>query len=177
MKKLLIILLSNLALYYGYGQDCPSCDRYLDFIYDEVSIQKDENFQQSFKTWFFSERFEKEIKNNKRNISLTVPLKGTILTFGGSNESSNVWETWQRNQNSTEWDFTKISKDVIFTRIATTESRNVWLQCIEFTCGAQTQLFPVRVYSNTSEAIYTFSYNRNVLEPHLYMKISPALED
>lgn len=167
MNKSITSLLLSLLFFIsnnGFSQECNVCNRYLDVIYDRVSIQKSEDFRESFKSWFFSKSFYNEIKGNKLGLSVTVPLEGIPVTFGGDYESNNAWEKREENMNSTNWDFSKISKEIIFTQVATAQSRDVWLQCVKAICGSQNERFHIESTVSDQEVLFTISYNANVID-------------
>lgn len=160
-----ILLCTTLFLIVSNAKaQCPSCDNYLNVIYNKVSIKRDIDFKTAFESWFFSDAFEKEVKNKDFGASVTVPLEGVPVTFGGNYESKDAWEKWRSNKGSTKWDFSKITRETFFSEIATDQSREIWLQCIKYTCATQLQILPVFTESLPDKAIYKFSYNANVLE-------------
>nr|WP_157536389.1 hypothetical protein [Mucilaginibacter sp. L294] len=157
---LLTLLIGTLLSSQSFSQ-CTTCDKYLDVIYDKISLSKTQDISASFASWFFDDNFEKEVRNNADGFSITVPFEGVPFTFGGSHETNDVWEKRRINKGSTKWDFSKISKSSLFTQIATDDARKTWLQCIKYSCS--NELFPFEVVSNQSEAIITFKYNANFL--------------
>jgi len=140
---------------------CPSCDAYLDVIYDVTHIKKNDNFNASFKSWFFSEDFKKDVQNSNTGLSVTIPIDGVPITFGGNHESAGAWETYNKNMNSTKWDFSKVSEEEIFKKVATTDSRQTWLACIYSSCNTR---FPLRYTQQTSDVIVTFGYDANLID-------------
>lgn len=146
------------------AQECAVCNQYLDKLYDVISIQKSADFKESFKSWFFSQSFFNEVKNNKAGLSITVPIYGVPVTFGGSYESNDAWQKWEQNMNSTQWDFSKITKENIFTQIATDQSREIWLQCVKSVCASQNERFHIETSTNNDKVIFTVSYNANMID-------------
>ena len=71
-------------------------------IFDTYHYQMTEQSAESFKQWFFSTDFEKEIKNNSTNLSVTVPIEGFPVTFGGSHETSDAWEKRSNTANASK---------------------------------------------------------------------------
>jgi len=159
----LMLFVAFLSCYCSKARaQCTSCDLYLDKIYDKVSIKKEGDFKANFETWFFSDDFEKEVKDNKVGLSITLPIEGVPVTFGGNYESPDAWQTRKINKGSTKWDFSKVTKSTVFTEIATTESRLEWYNCIA--ACPQTPL-PVSVSSGDDDAaILTFKYNSDYFD-------------
>lgn len=165
MKNLsLFLLLFFTGFSSALAQSCAICDTYLPYIYDKVSINRSVDFRIAFETWFLSDSFEKEVKGNNIGLEITVPLIGEVIpvTFGGSYESKDAWEKWNKNRSSTKWDFSSVSKEKIYTQVATPESREIWLQCIKATCS--NLQFSVDAKSGENGAIYTFAYNPKLFE-------------
>lgn len=159
-SKLLYVLLlltySNI-----FGQiECPSCDKYLNVIYNYLHIVKRTNLKQDFKEWFFSQKFEDEYKNNNTNLSVTIPIYGVPVTFGGSNESSDAWTKRDSVSRITSFQIDYSTYESIFSKSATGDSRQKWLDCVKL-CYQNSGLNPVKisvVSSNDQSITVNYSY-------------------
>jgi hypothetical protein len=154
---LLILLALNTKSYAQY----ESCDKYLDFIYDYSHILKSDDFKQSFSSYFFDSTFEQQVKNNKTGLSFTVPLSGIPVTFGGNNESADAWQKRTANMGSTKWDFSNVTKEDFDYKMATTESREVWLHCIQ---SFNPNKFTSSYIATNESVLCNFAYDANLLD-------------
>lgn len=142
------------------GQDCP-CDKFLDVIYNKTRIQRNQNFQQQFKEYFFSEEFYKNQQNSSTSFDVTVPIDGVPVDFGFGHESEGAWETWKKNIRSTKWDFSKITAETIYLDYATPADRQVWLDCVRSQCNTR---LPISYKTTPSGVTITVGYNATLID-------------
>lgn len=143
------------------SQGCPACDHYLDYIYDYKRIIKTDNFQESFKNWFFSEHFQSDESNSSTSLDVMVPIDGVPVKFGLGHESANAWKIYNSNKGSTHWDFSQVSAVEILTQVAPAGSRELWLECAKINCNSKFRISGVSV---GNEVIVTISFNSDEFE-------------
>jgi hypothetical protein len=119
-------------------------------VFKTLNYQVGDISQESLRTWFFSDDFESRYRNNNTSASITIPLEGIPVTFGGSHASQDAWEKRTIQENASKWDLSKLSWQKVLQQEEATEVIRAWTTCIQAHIASQDRQ-PNRLLLQTQE--------------------------
>lgn len=159
MKSLLKINIIILLIIFGqvvYAQDEEPCKLILqNGLYKTFQIVKTENFQKDLKTYFSSEQFKKDFRDNKWGGTLSVVVDAIPIEIGANSSDLQINEFQSKVKESKSLTISKSFYDYAYTNIPDVELARAYTDCIN---DSRKFGFKVKTSISNKDVLFIISY-------------------
>jgi hypothetical protein len=161
---------------------CAGCAEPLQRLYPNV-IKWDVSKSLSSNVWdyFCSSGFETKYKNTSGNASVTVPIEGVPLKFGGGGQQE---ESWGRREEACRAGSNRLSTDEsaqVFIRLVPEavqlNAQNVWLECRKTCRSTTTAMMTLDVKRFGTRAVFELRLHPDASIAYVHALVPQNLED
>src|SRR5688572_10070163 len=117
-----------LASKFSPAQD--QCRDVLEAAYNKLSINQSSSAAAAAKSWFCSDKFLSDIGSNAAGGTITVPIEGVPVEFGGSSNSERSLQIREQFCQSSSSSFSSEEAFVMFSQVVEKRTIEAWENCM-----------------------------------------------
>lgn len=129
-----------------------------DGLYKQFSLNKGGNFNQDLKTYFASDEFRSDFRNNKWGAKLGVVIEGVPIELGVSSSDNQLTEFQNRVRNASSLTLNQSFYDFASTIIPDVELAKVYTECVT---NRRQYGFKITPRVGENDAFFVINYNKH----------------